>query len=307
MGINSKYFEAEDDEVLSNEILDFARQHHTKDFPNPKRENCPSSEDLLKIVNLGELPQPVLQEHLLNCSPCFLEFQSAREHTNLALAGVYKPENPTKKSPWYLLFISPVPAIVLFLFICGLTGSILYGLFARSDVEVSKQNESNFPSTDPIISNQHTLANSLSLQNENKPLVKLQFPSKQGNLLPNIETKNSKKSSQSKTKLLARNTVNLDLNKAAILRNESSEETVYNLRPENLTLNIKLPTDSPAGSYEISLLDEFGNTLLRKNTISRNGKSLNTNFNVQRKKGRARLCVALKGEIPDCFAIKIGN
>ena len=100
MTTGKKYFEADDDLGSSAEIVGFAREYQSKDFPNPKRKRkgCLPNNELVKIVNSGQLAKIGLREHLLNRSPCFLEFQAARKQIENGIEKAIEPNPSAKKS-----------------------------------------------------------------------------------------------------------------------------------------------------------------------------------------------------------------
>ena len=106
---------------------------------------------------------------------------------------------------------------------------------------------------------------------------------------------------------MARRAIKLDLAKTSVLRNENSIERIFSLPAKSIYLKVKLIPDSPKGIYEVSLLDEFGKPLINGQLKKSNGKNLIINFDIRNKSGRARLCIAPQGEIPDCFAVTIGQ
>src|SRR5258707_1290117 len=53
--------------------------HLQSDFPNPDRENCPSSGVLLNFAGLAKLPDE-LSNHIFQCSACFAEYRTALSH-----------------------------------------------------------------------------------------------------------------------------------------------------------------------------------------------------------------------------------
>jgi hypothetical protein len=304
METGSKYFESDDDEVLSAEILEFAHGYQSNDFPNPKREGCPAKEDLLTIANSGALPKAEIREHLLGCSPCFLDFHAARQAASAAPA-IDETGRVKQKSSWLAFFLRPFPAGAFALLVCALAGLVWYISSGRNSTEIARLENVNQPA--PAFQKQPAVPDAANLPAENKASILDNAPSKQNNPAADSQNRNAKTNFEDETKPPARKTVNLDLAKAAVLRNQTSSETVYSLPPQAVALNVKLPAKSPAGVYEVSLLDEFGKPLVKNLTKQSDGKNLTVNLNLRNSRGRARLCIAPKGEIPDCFAITIGH
>jgi len=298
------YFESSDDEILSAEILEFAHEYQSNDFPNPHRADCPPEEDLLKFAGSDELPNAELREHLLSCSPCFLDFHAARQ-AKAAAPLLSETKSPKEKSSWFGFFLRPFPVAVLLLLFCVSTGIILYNLLNRTNTEIARQE--NINQTGKVSENPPGSPNASIFPPANKEAEITQPSPKQNNLAANKQNKSSKTDSENDSKMPVQKTINLDLAKASVLRNQTSSETVYALPPQTVALNVKLPEGSPAGNYEVSLLDEFGKPLVKSQTKKSDGKNLTVKLNLRKERGRARLCVAPEGEIPDCFAVTVGR
>jgi hypothetical protein len=305
MESGKKYFETDaGDEILSAEILEFAHGYQSNDFPNPQRKDCPAREDLLKIADSAELPKAELREHLLSCSPCFVEFHAAKHAKNHS-PSVSKTVTVNQKSSWLAFFLRPLPAAALLIFCGALTGILLYGLLNRTDTKIAKQESVN--QAEQVSQNEPAISDGQILPLENKEANLAQSSPKPDTSLTNSPNQEPKTNSEETAKLLAKKTINLDLAAAAVFRNNNSGEMVYSLPPQTVTLNVKLPANSPAGDYEVSLLDETGKPLVKNITKKSDGKNLRTELNLQNIRGRARLCITLKGEIPDCFAVSVGR
>jgi hypothetical protein len=75
---------ADSDPALDNfeDLVSFARDYFSADFPNVARIECPASEQIERIIKSGRLPPDRLREHVLSCSNCFRFYQqtlAARE------------------------------------------------------------------------------------------------------------------------------------------------------------------------------------------------------------------------------------
>jgi hypothetical protein len=91
-GLNAKGYSERDEK----RILDTLGRGLLKEFPNPDRTGCPSS-DVLKRIASHEMPLTEAEEwldHLTSCSPCYGDFsqfqaahQSRRTRTLLAIAA----------------------------------------------------------------------------------------------------------------------------------------------------------------------------------------------------------------------------
>lgn len=291
-----KYFESEDDEVLSAEILEFAGEYQSRDFPNPERRDCPPADELLKRAGSGELPEEDFLGHLLSCSPCFVEFNAAREAktTVPATSGQAKTN---RESFGFSFFLKPFPAFALLLLVGVSAGLIFYALSSTTGTEIAQVQTPGEQISRP------EMPEAVNPPSENnQPPAVAPTPLESDNRSTNL--KNNAAKTKADPKSATPTTFNLDLTKSAVLRNNGSSETVYSLPSRNVMLDMKLPVESPAGDYEVTLRDEFGKTLHALNAES-DGKKLKVRLNLQNKSGRARLCVAPKGEIPECLAVSI--
>jgi hypothetical protein len=314
MGGNNNYFEELDDELLSAQIVEFTRAYQAEEFPNPDRNSCPSNETIAAVLNLGKLPEPELREHLLSCSPCFNAFQAARESKTL----FPMTEESIPATKWFSLsniFAQPFPAIALSALICGIAVIVIYvwtAFFNNNDL--AKQTNSE-PLTigNQTDNSQNSSSNSNVFLTENRNVIESAPEIESSNLQqsPNRDapalSKEKRTAVENEPKLLAKNIIKLDLAKTAGSRNETSRERIFSLPSRNVSLRVKLPANSPAGDYDISLLDETGSPLLESRTKYGDGRFLTTDLDLRKKRGRARLCIAPKGEVPDCFAVSIGN
>lgn len=305
MTSGKKYFEADDDLGLSAEILGFAREYQSIDFPNPKRKGCLPNNELVRIINSGQLAKRGLREHLLSCSPCFIEFQAARKQIEKDIVKALEPKPTVKKFPSFVYFRHPLPAMILFLSVCCVSGMILYGFLVPKDVEFAESKNINLLYNEQSIEIQKTLSEIPYVEIVNKAPLVNQSPSKQNN--QSLQKNNKRSKAVFENEQLARRAIKLDLAKTSVLRNENSIERIYSLPAKSIYLKVKLIPDSPKGIYEVSLLDEFGKPLFEGQLKKSNGKNLIFNFDIRNKSGRARLCIAPQGEIPDCFAVYIGQ
>ncbi len=305
MTSGKKYFEADDDLGLSAEILGFAREYQSIDFPNPNRKGCLPNNELVRIVHSGQLAKKGLRGHLLSCSPCFLEFQAARKQIEKDIVKSLGPKTTAKKNPGFIFFRHPLPAMILFLSVCCVSGMIIYGLLVPKNVEIAETKNINLLYNEQSSDIQKTLPGIPAVENIYKAPLVNQSRSKQN--IQALQKNNRRSKAVFENEQTARSAIKLDLARTSVLRNENSSETIFSLPARSINLKVKLIPESPKGIYEISLLDEFGKPLINGQLKKSNGKNLTINFDTRDKSGRARLCIAPQGEIPDCFAVKIGK
>lgn len=310
--VMNKRDEKENDEVITEQIIEYARGYHASDFPNPNRKACPPEDVLIQTIESGNLPDENLRLHLLNCSPCFQDFRAIRSEKSAYLSAPTKTRLDKEKRAWTNVFRQPLIAFTaLVLLAVSLASALFFALRGQPQSEYTARTPAR-SDTQPNIESKN--------QSENKAVETLDEFNRSFQL-PETKTKSEKftkqKSEINKAKTspktnpsreyLAKNFVNLDLTKAAVTRSSGKQEIIFPLKADSVNLNVKLPVNSPAGVYKISLLDEFGKPVIESQIKQANGKNLQVKFDLRNKSGRARLCIAPKGEVPDCLAVKIGN
>lgn len=80
--LNAKGYSERDEKHILNAL----GRGLLKEFPNPERTGCPSS-DILKRIASHEMPLPEVEkwlDHLTSCSPCYRDFNQFREAYQLA-------------------------------------------------------------------------------------------------------------------------------------------------------------------------------------------------------------------------------
>jgi hypothetical protein len=58
-------------------MIEFSRKHHSTNFSNPERRDCPSRETLFAPIKSRTLPGRELRSHLRACSECFRDYRTA--------------------------------------------------------------------------------------------------------------------------------------------------------------------------------------------------------------------------------------
>ncbi len=302
--MTEKFDEQSDDDVFGGQIIEFARQYHAEDFPNPGREDCPPKNLLIKTAVSADLPDESLRLHLLNCSPCFQDFQIIRSEKTTVLSAD-AAETTQKQRLWTSFFRQPLIAATAVILLVGtLAIALFFALRAAPPPDFAGLMEIK-PPQDAVREIQPD-SETVKPKPENNQIPEnaaVRQPS-ESNKPKNAAPKNQPAAPEYSTKAA----VNLDLAKAAVTRNSGgSKETIYPLKADTVKFNVKLPADSPAGIYEILLFDEFGKPLIDSAVKTSNGKNVQFELDLQKISGRARLCIAPKGEIPDCLAVKVGN
>jgi hypothetical protein len=117
----------------------------------------------------------------------------------------------------------------------------------------------------------------------------------------------SRPKNQERREVIARATVKLNLDDAALLRDAESqgEERIVRLRPLRTRFLVTLPEGSPKGAYTVSVVDAYGNPLMSRLDTSRDGKMLKTVLDMEGLRGKYRLCVSREGDAPDYYPILV--
>lgn len=288
-------FEADGGDEVFSEFVKAAREYYLNDFPKPNRRDCPPSVALSEIARSGKVPDDELRRHLLCCSPCLKEFQARRKSEIV-------PVIADEKVSWFDFFRKPIFAVALCLLILGLSGALVYILFTPKNEEIAGLNKS----FEPNINSEIVESNTVKLpENVEIPVNVNKTVRKTADTNQPIKKETPEKIEKPKTRTAK--TFNFDVSKAAVLRGNNGRQTIYSLPDGKINLNIKLVGNSPAGDYQISLFDAFKKPLIENRIIYSDGKLLKTRIDLTNQNGKARLCVAPVGEVPDCFLVDIVN
>ncbi len=259
------------------ELSAAAREYFSRDFPNPERVGCPNPEVIGGTARSGLMPDDELRAHLFGCSECFREYceaLSVSKQFQVEISGGWLSRwlnwRGDRRS-FYLPALASALALVL-----GFSGYYALQHRPRPGVEQRPQ------------SLQSDVA--LKAAAQPSPTDSGVAPLTTGSVL----------------------TVRIDLNEygADPDANRGSqgrliEQSIY-LPAKRVNLRLRLRRGSPAGSYRISLIDAFDQTLITRKSFSRDGKNLLVELNlkpVHRRGSRLRLQFA--NEVPDDYPIKI--
>jgi hypothetical protein len=107
-------------------------------------------------------------------------------------------------------------------------------------------------------------------------------------------------------------TVHIDLAEYVAMRGVTdsggSGKKVITLAPARTRLKLRLPEGSLAGSYTLSLIDEFEQPLVTAPVISRDGEPLITTLDLRRISTKnCRLKLQRREEFPDYFEVTIAE
>ena len=259
------------DDLDFAEVLKTTRDHIAKDFPNPEREGCPARGAVFNSFRSGKMPKGEDRAHILSCSECFNEYQIQLAEYRAAKSV---PERVGARAWW--------PGIAVPVLTVGL-------LLVAVAITVWKF--SSGPRVDEnVISNANRAVGSPS---------SLPSPS------PTKPEDESQKQSANPT--IALNHVTIDFEQATALRRQGLPQSkTISLSATPYALLIKLPENSPRGSYAVTLNDAFGKSVRSKTTASTNGKTVRVAFNLTGlNSGGYSICVTREQEVPSCLPVTI--
>jgi hypothetical protein len=253
------------------EILETTRDHITKDFPNPQREGCPARGGVFNSFRSGKVPKAEDRAHILSCSECFNEYQ-----TQLAEYRAAKTvsEN-TGELAWWPRIAIPALAFGLLSVVIVIT---VWKFSAGPRVNENVISHTNEATASP------------------PPL-----PS------PSSTKPEHESQKQSASPMIALNQATIDFEQATALRQQTPQQSKpISLSATPYALLIKLPENSPRGSYTVTLNDAFGKSVRSKTAVSPNGKTVRVTFNLtDLNSGGYSICVTREQEVPSCLPVTV--
>jgi hypothetical protein len=303
----------------AEELIDFAQEYFSADFPNPGRVGCLGSERLSAAAGSGDLMNEELRKHLLGCSECYREFRAAMPAASSArvAAATSRRGRPAAAVARFIRDFADAPAHVF----AGKGVLLPVGLFtlliiiAGSYVLLNRRVPApgvamNVPAaavaTPEALPEQRADVKPESTPADDSPAKKA-LPAKR----PNADERRS-------PELLARAFIKIDLQEQSELRSaevgtdphstSGTGEKVIRLPQLRSRLLLSLPDNSAGGMYNVSIVDAFGRPLDTGRVRSRDGKTLIITLNLTRvPENRYHLCVAHEAEVPDCYPVFIGS
>ena len=253
------------------EVLKTTRDHIAEDFPNPQREGCSARGAVFNSFRSGKIPKKEDRAHILSCSECFNEYQNQLAEYRAANTV---PEN-VERLPWWPRIVIPAFAFGLLALAIGIT---FWKFSAGPRVNENVISHTNEATASPP---------SLPSPSATKP-----------------EDESQK---QSASPMIAMNQVTIDFEQATALRRQAPQQSkTISLPATPHAFLIKLPENSPRGSYTVTLNDAFGNSVRSKPTASANGKTVRVIFNLAGlNSGGYSICVTREQEVPNCLPVTI--
>jgi hypothetical protein len=265
-----------DTPLLSEQVLRAARDQHANDFPNPLRQGCRPCQSRLGAFRNGALPSPVERAHILMCSDCYGEYQTALA-THRATIRASQKSAPSLSTSRIAV---PAAACAILLIILGIA---IYSARTRKESGV-------YTSASPQASPLPSPTESMPVDDRRKESkAEIQKPG------PNS--------------LVAVNRVTIDFENAAVLRRRApAGGAIIDLASSQQMLLIKLPEGSPRGRYTVTLNDPYGESVRAKTTRSVNGKSVTVHLNlVGLPSGKYSICVTRAEEVPSCLPVTVSE
>jgi hypothetical protein len=107
--------------------------------------------------------------------------------------------------------------------------------------------------------------------------------------------------------MIALNQATIDFEQATALRQQTLQQSKkISLSPTPYALLIKLPENSPSGSYTVTLNDAFGKSVRSKTAVSSSGKTVRVTFNLTGlNSGGYSICITREQEVPSCLPVTL--
>lgn len=266
-------------------LIELGVDHFARDFPNPSRENCPALASLDALIKAKRLPSHDIREHLLMCSECFIHYRTelfrnrVAQETATATAGIVREH---RRPPLVPVLVTTVAAVFAV--------AAIFVMLKRNESARKTENTGStlIAGSNPAAGNRQPGLAAPTVEQISPRSARQQ-----------ISEPSVRENSGSST---AENEVAIDLERYNLLRGPGGpEHPAMVLRPTQNALTVKLPADSPKGTYRLSLTDPFGHPVKSTEGISRDGSRLHLNLNLSAvKPARYLLCVARETEVPQC-------
>src|SRR5688572_11355688 len=97
------------------ELVFQAQQYFSHDFPKSGR-SCPTSADLEKQIESGELPNDSFRQHLLACSACFVAFKEQLQESRSkqpVVGSLRRPVSELIRDPWVRILVPSFSALLI--------------------------------------------------------------------------------------------------------------------------------------------------------------------------------------------------
>jgi len=248
-----------------DKLIEFAREYFAADFPNPDRRGCPDRATLDSLARSGRLPDDDLRAHLFGCSDCFNEYRTA-----LAERPQMSPVISRKESwqdRWRAAWTPIIRPSLAWASAAALVIALAVWTTRRAEPEAPSQNiaqhrsQAGASSPAPALSDPAPTPQIASTVESLAPQPRLIM--KRRKAVPAVEA-----------------TVSVDLNEYVAMRDVKGTnrfiQPAITLQAVRTRLKLNFPEGSLAGTYNVSLLDEFDIAIVANTATSRDGKKLVT-------------------------------
>jgi hypothetical protein len=281
------------------ELIAFAQEYFSADFPNPERRDCPTPGTINATVRSGELPGEELRAHLFACSACFCEFREAM--------ALYRSGVAVDIPSWW----SKVAAAWRHIPRPALAGAACLVVLLLAGVFVWREHTKDAR----LIRNEAVpaaLLSEASSQSRPEQAANSEAAPTPAAVMPPSSPSPAQARQRALPDLVAQTVVRIDLEDYTVLRDTrdvgSEREKVITLHRERARLLLRLPERSPQGRYKVSLVDSYGHSVIAKTRSSRDGKTLRTTLDLRGlTERRYRLSIARAGEAPGYYPVVIGD
>ncbi|MBC7929142.1 MAG: hypothetical protein H7Z38_01080 [Rubrivivax sp.] len=291
-----------------DEIVAFAQAYYATEFPNGERRGCPPADALRKAACSGTLPDAQLRAHLFNCSECFRSFRSARiSHSPRTVAG--ETRRRVLRGAFVGLFTSRFALIragAVCLALLVVTAAVFVWRSGKGPVDVAMNNQPQEraapavqvappPATDPAVTNQPASS----------------APQAAGTrMTQNAQSQRTKRIARVARAAPGLRVIRINLQEENLLRDADEvggKPRLINLAPRRQRLRLRLPEGSAGGRYAVSVVDAFGKPVITTSAHS-DGRTLTVDLDLRGLMAkRYRLCVARRGEAPDCYLVNVND
>lgn len=286
--------------IRQDRLLDAARGYFSDDFNNSSRLDCPPEGAFEALVRKGELPSEEMRKHLFGCSECFREFRGAVESRRQTAASA----NISSWREWLRRSgLMSGPAYGLLTALVLVTATIFLVLRGREGEGVNVA-DSGVPMTASISEVAPSTSNQPPQPAHAAPTeVAEATPARTAVVAAAVKGRRARRPTSALSAVL------IDLASYSLLRaDESPSESSGDrtLKAGVNRLRILLLKDSPPGTYQVAVVDAFGNPLTAERSAKSAGNKIEVNIDTRGLAGRrCRLRISHGGDAPDYYPINV--
>jgi hypothetical protein len=284
-------------------LIAAAREYFGNHFSNPEAEGCPPPGTIKGLVHSGKPLEESLLTHLFACSACFQEHQRAMSGRSTdVLSGVawWNRRGPILGT-WKAQILTVTCAVGILLITLFVWRAHTVSPTSDLAANISGPDKAILSAPTPEVSNKSNAAASAPealKDSEHARVAAATSPARGGS------------SEKRERDLVALNSIRIDLDERSILRDAdnavTTDEQAINLPASRNRLLLNLPEGSSKGLYEVSIVDAYGQPLIKGKGLSRDGKSIVSTLDMRSLAAKKyRLCLSHGNESPDCYPISV--